>query len=126
MTPSPGLRPAADTATTAAPSRDDTGTTCCPVCQHSFTPAGRQAYCSSRCRKTAYRRRHQDPPAAIAVPHARPRRQHGIYECPGCGGRQAGRQRCDDCGIFGRRIGTGGTCPGCGEPLTISDLLDST
>jgi hypothetical protein len=108
------------------PSRDDAGTTRCPVCQRSFTPAGRQAYCSPRCRKTAFRRRNKNPPAAVVVPAAPARRQHAVYECPGCGERQAGRQRCDDCGIFGRRIGTGGPCPSCGESITISDLLDST
>jgi len=108
------------------PSRDDDGTTRCPVCQQPFTPAGRRAYCSPRCRKTAFRRRHQDPPQAIVIPAARPRRPHATYECPGCGTRQAGHQRCDDCGIFGRRIGTGGPCPHCQEPVTISDLLDST
>jgi hypothetical protein len=108
------------------PPRDDHETTRCPVCQRSFTPAGRQAYCSPRCRKTAFRRRHQDPPAAITMPAARPRSRYAIYECPGCGQRQAGQQRCDDCGIFGRRIGTGGACPHCQEPVTISDLLDST
>ena len=108
------------------PWRDDAGTTPCPVCQRQFTPAGRQAYCSTRCRKTAFRRRHQDPPAAIVVPAGQPRRQHAIYECPGCGERQAGQQRCEDCGLFGRRIGSGGPCPSCGEPITISDLLSST
>jgi endogenous inhibitor of DNA gyrase (YacG/DUF329 family) len=107
------------------PSRDDRETTSCPVCQRSFTPAGRQAYCSPRCRKTAFRRRHQDPPAAITMPAARSRRDHAIYECPRCGQRQTGQQRCYDCGIFGRRIGTGGPCPHCQEPVTTSDLLDS-
>jgi len=108
------------------PSRDDHETTSCPVCQLSFTPAGRQAYCSPRCRKTAFRRRHQDPPAAITMPAARSRRDHAIYECPSCGQRQAGQQRCDDCGTFSRRTGTGGPCPHCQEPVTISELLDST
>jgi hypothetical protein len=77
----------------AGPSRDDTGTTCCPVCQRPFTPAGRQAYCSTRCRKTAFRRRHQPPAVPAVIPQARPRRQHAVYECPGCGQLQAGSQR---------------------------------
>jgi hypothetical protein len=108
------------------PSRDDPGTTRCPVCQQPFTPAGRQAFCTTRCRKTAFRRRHQDPPAATVIPPARPRRQHAVYECASCGQRQAGQQRCQDCGTFGRRIGTGGPCPHCSEPVTISDLTDSS
>ena len=121
MTPPPPGTPVP-----ATPPRDDHETTSCPVCQHPFTPAGRQAYCSSRCRKTAFRRRHQNPPAATAVPAARSRRDHAIYECPSCGQRQAGQQRCDDCGTFGSRIGTGGSCPHCQEPVTISDLLEAT
>ena len=75
------------------PSRDDTATITCPVCQSSFTPA------------------------------ARPRREHTIYECPACGQRLHGEQRCPDCGIFAARIGPGGPCPHCGEPVTITDLL---
>ena len=122
--PSPGSAAAVSRRT--VPSRDDPGTTCCPVCQQPFTPAGRQAYCSTQCRKTAFRRRRHNPPAAIAVPPPRPRGSYTIYECPACGERRAGQQRCDDCGIFGYKIGAGGPCPHCSEPVTISDLLDST
>ena len=107
-----------------APSRDDTGTTTCPVCQQPFTPAGRQRYCSSPCRKTAFRRRHQAPPVPLTVPAARPRRDHTIYECPDCEQRLLGEQRCPDCGIFARRIGPGGPCPHCAEPIAITELLD--
>ena len=46
----------------------------------------------------------------------------GIYECPGCGERQATR-RCQDCNLFMRRVGPGGSCPHCDEPVLISDLL---
>ena len=105
------------------PSRDDTATITCPVCQSSFTPAGRQRYCTTACRKTAWRRRHQNPAASPPVPAARPRREFTIYECPGCGQRLHGEQRCPDCGIFAARLGTGGPCPHCGEPVTITDLL---
>ena len=105
------------------PSRDDTATITCPVCQSSFTPAGRQRYCTTACRKTAWRRRHQNPAASPPVPAARPRREFTIYECPGCGQRLLGEQRCPDCGIFARRAGPGGPCPHCGEPVTITDLL---
>ena len=60
----------------------------------------------------------------MVVPAARPRRDYTIYECPSCGQRLLGEQRCPDCGIFGRRTGIGGLCPHCGEPITIADLLD--
>jgi len=106
------------------PWRDDTGTTRCPVCAGSFPPVGRQVYCSTACRKTAFRRRHQSPRAAIDVAPAQRVRDVTVYECPGCGDRLVGSQRCEDCRIFTRRVGVGGICPHCSEPLSITDLLD--
>lgn len=110
--------------TPPTPSRDDTGTTRCPVCTASFTPTGRQAYCSTACRKTAFRRRHQQPGPVITVPAAQPRRQITIYECPDCGERLLGEQRCETCHTFARRIGIGGACPTCDAPVAITDLID--
>jgi predicted RNA-binding Zn-ribbon protein involved in translation (DUF1610 family) len=46
-----------------------------------------------------------------------------IYECPGCGERQTTR-RCEDCNLFTRRLGPGGECPNCGEPVLIEELLE--
>ena len=106
------------------PSRDEPGTTPCPVCQIRFTPIGRQTYCSTICRKTAFRRRHQQNGPAVTVPTARPRGQITVYECPDCGQRLMGEQRCDDCGTFARRIGVGGACPHCQEPVAMTDLID--
>lgn len=31
-------------------------------------------------------------------------------------------QRCPDCSLFARRIGEGGNCPHCEEPVALSDL----
>ncbi len=107
------------------PSRDDPGTTACPTCQQSFTPAGRQTYCSTICRKTAFRRRRQQPGPAVTVPTARSRRQITVYECPDCGERLLGEQRCPDCNTFTRRIGLGGECPHCQQPVAITDLLNN-
>lgn len=109
-----------------APLRDDPETTTCPVCRRRFSPTGRQTYCASACRKTAYRRRHQQPIAAITIPPARPRRDVTIYECPTCQQRLIAEQRCPNCAIFARRVGLGGPCPHCDEPVTINDLLDPT
>jgi hypothetical protein len=106
------------------PSRDDTATKTCPVCQRPFVATGRQTYCSSPCRKTAFRRRHQQPVAAITVPAARPRRDYTIYECPNCTDRLLGEQRCPTCGIFARRVDIGGPCPHCDQPVALNDLLD--
>jgi hypothetical protein len=105
-------------------SRDDAGTTQCPVCRRGFTPAGRQTYCSTRCRKTAFRRRHQQAGPAVTVPTARPRREITVYECPECGERLLGEQRCPDCHTFARRVGIGGSCPHCEQPVAVTDLLD--
>lgn len=116
--------PAAASAAVAGPSRDDPATMRCPACQARFTPTGRQRYCSAPCRKTAFRRRHADPPATVLVPAARPRRQVTVYECPHCGQRLLGQQRCDDCATFARRVGPGGACPDCDAPVAVEDLLD--
>ncbi len=106
------------------PSRHDAVTTTCPVCQHHFTPAGRQTYCSDACRAAAYRRRRDANRPAITVPAGQPRRPVTVYECDTCGHRALGEQRCDDCGTFMRRVGLGGTCPGCDQPISASELLD--
>ena len=107
-----------------SPSRDDRRTTRCPVCRRSFTPIGRQVFCSNACRKTAFRRRHQQPGTAVAVPAARRRREFTVYECPDCGDRLLGEQRCESCRTFTRRVGIGGPCPHCDQPVAIEDLLD--
>jgi hypothetical protein len=96
----------------------------CPICQAYFTPVGRQIYCNTACRKTAFRRRHQNATATVTVPAARHRRDYTIYECPDCGERLYGEQRCPDCGSFARRVGLGGPCPHCDQPVALSDLLD--
>jgi hypothetical protein len=46
-----------------------------------------------------------------------------VYHCPGCGERQAGTGRCEDCNLFMRRLGPGGSCPHCDEPVLLTDLL---
>jgi len=104
------------------PPRHDAVTTPCPACQHPFTPAGRRRFCSGACRALAYRRRRDAARAAIVIPDARPRRPATVYECGSCGGRALGNQRCDPCGTFMRRAGTGGCCPSCDEPITIAEL----
>jgi predicted RNA-binding Zn-ribbon protein involved in translation (DUF1610 family) len=46
-----------------------------------------------------------------------------VYECPDCGERQAGARRCEDCNLFMRRLGPGGSCPHCDEPVLVAELL---
>ena len=47
-----------------------------------------------------------------------------FHECPDCGERLYGEQRCQQCGSFARRVGIGGPCPHCDQPVALSDLLD--
>jgi len=124
MNQPPAAAPAAHQNPAAGPSRDETATRSCPVCQRPFTATGRRTYCSPACRKTAFRRRHQQPLAAITIPAARPRREFTVYECPTCEEHLLGEQRCPTCGIFARRLDIGGPCPHCDQPVTLHDLLD--
>jgi len=103
------------------PSRDDGVTMACPVCGAAFVPVGRRRFCSDACRAAAHRRRHARP--IVAVPAGRSRVPMTVYACNGCGVRAVGEQRCDDCSTFMRRVGPGGACPGCDEPVTVAELL---
>jgi hypothetical protein len=40
-----------------------------------------------------------------------------IYEYPECETRYLDERRCPDCNLFTRRIGPGGSCPHCDEPV---------
>jgi len=46
-----------------------------------------------------------------------------IYECPNCETHHVDERRCPDGNLFCRRVGTGGTCPHCDEPVTRADLI---
>ncbi|MBI4213856.1 MAG: hypothetical protein HY534_06045 [Chloroflexi bacterium] len=61
-----------------------------------------------------------DPEAMVTE---RATRATTVYECPSCETRFLGEQRCPDCGIFCGRIGPGGLCPHCDEPVALADLL---
>jgi hypothetical protein len=108
------------------PSRNDAVTmarSVCPVCGRPFRPVGRRRFCSDACRQTAWRRRHSIPLPPVP---ARPGRAAVVYECPACGTRLLGEQRCADCNVFCRRVGPGGSCPHCDEPVAVADLLSGT
>jgi hypothetical protein len=100
----------------------------CPICQTAAVPA-RARYCSDACKQRAYRlRRAAVVPPDLADRAAHPRRRqalvaHTVYECPACETRLRGERRCPDCGIFCRRLGLGGPCPHCDEPVLVADLL---
>jgi len=94
----------------------------CPRCGRPFTPVGRQQFCAAACRQAAWRQRHAPPPPALPI---RAPRTATVYECPVCGARFLGAQRCPDCQQFCRRIGPGGACPHCDEPVALAELLGS-
>lgn len=100
------------------PVRDDAATITCPVCGACFVPQGRQRCCTTTCRQKAWRRRRAAPvvPATVA-------KSATVYECGSCGNRFLGTQRCEECNTWARRVGPGGSCPSCDEPVAISDFF---
>ena len=105
------------------PLRHDAVTIPCPLCATPFVAVGKRRYCSPACVAAAYRLRKRAAAPPIVIPQARPRKPVTVYECDACGTRSVGEQRCGDCGTFMRRIGLGGPCPHCDEPVAITDLL---
>ncbi len=100
----------------------------CSICQTGSVPP-RARYCSDACKQRAYRLRRAAASPADLIEHAvEPRRRrilvaHTVYECPSCETRLLGEQRCPDCGVFCRRLGLGGPCPHCDEPVLLADIL---
>jgi hypothetical protein len=111
------------------PWRDDNETTtagrerACPVCARGFRPVRRQTYCTPACRKAAWRRRHQPALTPAAIPATRPRRPVTVYACPDCQTRYVGEQRCLECNTWCARVGLGGLCPHCDEPVAVEELV---
>ena len=106
------------------PSRNDGVTIPCPICQQAFQPGGRRRFCSDACRQAAWRAR-QPVASGLPVTHRSPR-PSTVYECPACETRLLGEQYCPDCHTFCRRVGPGGACPHCSEPVAINDLVDDS
>lgn len=108
------------------PRQDDNETTPryrrCPVCGTAFIPVGRQTYDTNACRQIAYRRRHY-PPIIASVPPARRRRDITVYLCTECDTRYLGEQWCHDCNRPCVRLGSGGSCPHCDQPVVVEDLI---
>ena len=99
------------------PVRDDGATATCEVCGSAFVPTGRQRWCSTKCRQRAWRRR-----SAASFPPL-PAKATTVYACPACDARYLGEQRCEDCNTWCTKVGPGGSCPHCDEPVAISDLM---
>jgi hypothetical protein len=101
----------------------------CPVCQAAVTSA-RARYCSDACKQRAYRLRQTNgTPLGLDALTADLRSRRAlvtrtVYECPTCETRFLGEQRCPDCHVFCRRLGLGGLCPHCDDPVTVAELLN--
>lgn len=124
----PAPRPSRDDiATTSSPASGAgsgpgaTPTRPCPVCGTPFVRVRRQLFCSSRCRRTAFRRRTSAAPV-VSVPPARSRREHTVYACSECDARYLGEQWCHECARPCMRLGPGGCCPHCDEPILLAEL----
>ena len=118
----------------AHPVRDDTRDdsqplATCPVDGTQFQPVGRGRFCTPRCRQQAFRLRSRQADTATLVDVTdQLRREHRliaqtVYECSSCQERLLGERRCSSCNLWCRKVGIGGECTGCGEIVTISELL---
>ncbi len=111
------------------PRNDSQPLATCSVCGTDFQPVGRGRFCKPRCRQAAYRLRHrQVHQATLADIAERLRWAHRliaqtVYECSSCQERLLGKRRCSSCNLMCRKVGTGGECGGCGEIVTIGELL---
>lgn len=102
-----------------SPVRDDHATARCPIDGRAFIPERGQRFCSTKCRQAAWRRTRQAPVAPVA------RKIDTVYQCPNCEARYLGEQRCDDCNTWCVRIGPGGLCPCCEEPVAVRDIVSA-
>lgn len=105
------------------PLRNDSVTIACAVCGTACARVGRRRFCSDVCRQAGWRQRH---PAPLPLLPDRSPRAATVYECPVCDTRSLGEQQCPNCRAFCRRVGPGGRCPHCDEPVALADLLDLT
>jgi hypothetical protein len=95
----------------------------CAACAREFPARGRKAYCSDACRQRGFRQRRRPADELQLGLDKRVPKTAIVYQCPACDARLLGQQRCDECGVFGKRLGPGGPCPHCDEAVAISDLL---
>jgi hypothetical protein len=96
--------------------------TICPICGPQFRRVGRQRSCDDACRQAAWRRRHPTP---LPVVPARSPRPSTVYDYSACQTRSLSDQYCPECRLFCRRVGPGGRCPACDEPVALAELLST-
>ena len=102
------------------PVRDDYATARCRYCDVALSGRSDQQFCSTEHRQKAWRQLNSAPVAPVLVVP----KSDTVYECPECGARLLGEQRCRECNTWCRRIGPGGLCPCCDEPISVTEILD--
>ena len=98
-------------------------TMACAPCGAAFRAAARSRFWDPAGRAAATRRRRAAARPVVVVPAGASRVPLTVYECDACGARAVGAQRCVDCHAFMRRVGLGGACPHCDEPITVAELV---
>ena len=106
----------------ADPVRDDGETMICAHCAKVFPVSGRSRYCGNACKQRAYRAWRGTPQVPTRMKRAP--KDSTVYQCPECDARYLGVQYCESCQRFCRRLGAGGRCPCCDEPVAVKDLID--
>jgi hypothetical protein len=101
----------------------------CLVCGTVFEGRGRALYHSRACQQIAYRLRHQQDREPLLAAWTRELRERGtlveqtVYECVRCQERYLGERRCSACSLMCRKLGLGGRCLHCDEPMLVTELL---
>lgn len=70
----------------------------------------------------AHRLRHARPNPPAQPPDPLPPAWPQVYVCPECQQRYLDARRCGECNRFCRRLGPGGLCPACDEPVLLAEL----
>lgn len=101
----------------------------CLNCGTLFEGRGRSRYHSHACQQQAYRlrrRQGREPLLAALASELRERRAlvgQTVYECVRCEERYLGEWRCPTCNLMCRKLGLGGRCQHCDEPMLVTELL---
>lgn len=112
-----------DTPGSETPLRYASVTQRCGFCATVLVRGRARRFCDGTCRQAAYRRRHQSLAPELVRPTASRSKDFTVYECDDCGERFVGTQRCEACNRFARRVGSGGHCPSCDEPVAVVELV---
>jgi hypothetical protein len=101
----------------------------CLACGKLFEGRGRALYHSRACQQVAYRLRRQQGRESLLAARAGELRERQalveqtIYECVSCQERYLGERRCPSCNLMCRKLGLGGRCLHCDEPMLVTELL---